>query len=384
MLRALNLHRWLGRILAIYLVFAFATGTLLVFSLELEALFSPQMQRQDAAAAPVSYGAMLDGAMAVYPEGRPLVIRAPTGFLATAIDMRVDGASRVVWVDPATGDVQGDTAAMGLHETLRLMHTQLMVNSKYALLLVTSVAFLLGAQLVAGLLSQRRVWRFALRRPSGPPRSAWGGLHRLAGLWALPVLTVTVLTGMFYFFEVLGFEPDTPAPAPVSDRAETLPADFGGADLDAAIALALAEQPDLGIEEIYLPINLHDSLRVRGDATALLVRPRANTVTVDPATLNVLGSFRGEDLSFGRRIAEAADPLHFGSFGGTLTRVIWFVSGCLAVLLVVAGLNVAAHTAGSAGTKSFRAALNAIFLPARVATAVAFVAVTVLLFARVI
>ena len=47
---------------------------------------------------------------------------------------------------------------------------------------------------------------------------------------------------------------------------------------------------------------------------------------------------RGDELDWHSRISEAADPLHFGTFGGSLTRFIWALFGALLTLLAVTGV----------------------------------------------
>ena len=374
-------HRWLGRVLMIYMLFVFATGTLLVFGDEIEAQLSPQMQQRGPVEPPAGYGRWYDAARAAYPDAQPTILRLPASpALAAAVEMRQGRDGFVAWADRGTAEVQGRTAIRGFREMVRLMHTTLMTDRTIGLLLVTSMSVLLAAQLVLGLLAQRRPLRQALRNPVAGPtaRIRWAGLHRWAGIWALPVLTVTVVTGMFYCVEALGFTPDTPAPTPVSARDRTLPGTLDGAALDRAVAVAQAQLPGLDVREIYLPTSPGDSLRIRGHLTAALVRPRANTVTLDPADLSVLGVFRGEDLSVGRRIAEAADPLHYGTFAGTPSRVIWLIGGCLGLLLAMSGMSIAAWRLAGSGRRSYAAAFNGIFLPARIATVLALAAVAVL------
>ncbi|WP_300381189.1 PepSY domain-containing protein [Henriciella sp.] len=45
----------------------------------------------------------------------------------------------------------------------------------------------------------------------------------------------------------------------------------------------------------------------------------------------------GRDLSLHQRIGEAADPLHFGYFGGLVTKLIWFVFGVALTTLSITG-----------------------------------------------
>jgi uncharacterized iron-regulated membrane protein len=52
----------------------------------------------------------------------------------------------------------------------------------------------------------------------------------------------------------------------------------------------------------------------------------------------VMEVVRGEELSLHQRISEAADPLHFGTWGGLSTRIIWFLCGAALTGLAVTGV----------------------------------------------
>ncbi len=67
------------------------------------------------------------------------------------------------------------------------------------------------------------------------------------------------------------------------------------------------------------------------------MRPRANAVWTDPASGEVRLIADGTDLSVHQRISEMADPLHFGTFGGIWTKLIWFVFGVLLTGLSISG-----------------------------------------------
>jgi len=381
-LRMLAVHRWLGRVVMLYFTLIFTTGTLLVFAPELQALMSPQMQRHSAVVtAEVNWPGLLDTAIAQYPEAQPLILRAPqSALLAGAVEMQHPGRGFVVWADPGTAVFQGVTPARGLHEILRLLHTHLMLDRKLMLILVSLTSLLLIAQIVAGLRSTPRFWRNWGRPPPmgvrarAMPRSLWGGLHRWVAVWSLPLLVVVATTALIYLAEAVGFEQTLPAAQPTARTHEFgLPAGFDGADLARALSVAATALPGLEVREIYLPIRAGEGVRIRGDLTALLVRPRANTVTVDPDDFSVLGVHRGEELSIYRRVMELADPLHFGTFGGMPTRVLWAAMGVLATGLALSGLMIAAwRTSPVPDAPSPRAAVGAIFGPARLVLAATF------------
>lgn len=87
--------------------------------------------------------------------------------------------------------------------------------------------------------------------------------------------------------------------------------------------------PNLAIQRIIFPATPRQAFRFEGDATALLVRPRANAVWKDPANGEVLATGRGENLLIHQRISEAADPPHFGTFAGYWSKLIWFLFSLL-------------------------------------------------------
>jgi uncharacterized iron-regulated membrane protein len=70
------------------------------------------------------------------------------------------------------------------------------------------------------------------------------------------------------------------------------------------------------------------------------VRDRSNAVWLDPDTDDVLIVAKGEDLSLHQRISEMADPLHFGTFGGLITKIVWFLFGALLTGLSVTGVMI--------------------------------------------
>ena len=96
--------------------------------------------------------------------------------------------------------------------------------------------------------------------------------------------------------------------------------------------------PDLDIRMILFPRAPSQSVSLRGQATAVLVRPRANAVQVDPTTGGLTGAYRGEELSVHQRISEMADPLHFGTLGGFSTKVLWFAFGIALSGLAITGV----------------------------------------------
>lgn len=74
-----------------------------------------------------------------------------------------------------------------------------------------------------------------------------------------------------------------------------------------------------------------------GQDRAWLVRDRANGVAIDGKSGRVLMTLDGRELTAHQRISEMADPLHFGTFGGLATKVIWFLFGTILTGMSVTG-----------------------------------------------
>jgi uncharacterized iron-regulated membrane protein len=331
-----TVHSWAGLKLSILLAFVLATGTLATLSNEMDWLARPALRvvPQDAPAA--SWGTLLDNARAAAPGATAETLYAPQDpWFAASVRMRAADDSRFwVYLDPWSGEVRGTGAWASFQRFFRQTHRHLMLPTKYGVPIVSSLALLLLASLVTGLITYKKFWRGFLRAPrTGDTRRLTGDLHRLAGVWSLWFVVLMIATGLWYLVESLGGDaPRLPEPPQVT-AVETI----DGAALDRAVAAARAAYPGLDLREVRLPLKPGEAVEVLGQADAVLVRDRANAVAVDPASAMVVLVSRGENLGVHQRISEMADPLHFGTWGGLATKLVWFVFGLLLTGLAVTG-----------------------------------------------
>ncbi|MGQ9366818.1 PepSY-associated TM helix domain-containing protein [Azospirillum sp. ST 5-10] len=377
-----RLHAWIGLHLGWLLFVVCFSGTVAVFGPELNRLADPSLRVDPPSSGgrpPPSWQRLHDAVAAAHPHAAVLALAAADGPRSAALAAVAYGPEDVrrVPVDPATGRVQGQRSNFGVAAFLRIFHKQLYivpsVMGVHGTLLVGALALPLLAGAVAGWLSLAR-WRRALTtlRVGRSPRLLWSDLHRLAGLWALPVTALLCLTGLWYLAETAldgtGALPAGPRPlrleaAALRDR----PAVLAPIDLDRAAAIAAAALPGLEVTRIALPVRPGDPLTLTGQAAAWLVRDRANQVRLDPYSGAVLDVRRGEDLGLAERWVETADPLHFGTFAGLPGRLLWFAAGLALCAGILAGLGGAWLRLRAAGGTAFRplAALAAA-LPAAV------------------
>lgn len=330
-------HSWTGLKLSLFLSWIMLTGTLAVFSVEMDWLSRPALRVTPQEASHASWGALASSAAAAMPGGRITTIYAPPHAWFASEAMAKDGENDTVriYLNPYDARVQGTGQWLSFQRFFREMHRHLLLPAKWGIPIVSSLSLLLLASLVTGLVSYKKFWRGFLKRPrGGNARRLTGDLHRLGGLWGLWFVALIGLTGLWYLVESLGGDASFDR-APKTEAAATRPID--GATIDRFAATARRAYPSLSITEVRLPGDAGDPIGFFGQADAVLVRDRANGVWIDPANGRVMRIVKGEALNVHQRISEGADPLHFGTWGGMATKIVWFLFGAVLTALCVTG-----------------------------------------------
>lgn len=337
-----EVHQWAGLKFSILLSFILLTGTLATLSHEIDWLLRPAMRVDPATVgAEVNWAAVAQTAAVQAGEGRVISLEGPVDpwFAAAAILQAPDGSLSFVYAHPATGELQGTGHWVSAQRILRNMHRHLMMPIPIGVPIVTSLSFLLAVSLVTSFVVYKKWWRGFLRPIRlNDLRTALGDFHRLAGLWSLWFVVLMILTGLWYMAEEMAF-PAPPAPSakvePASGSVQALAERLGD-----TVAAAKAANPDLRLERILFPTEKSGAFVLHGQDQAILVRSRANAIWTEAETGQVLLVNDGRDLNLHQRISEAADPLHFGTWGGLATKLIWFVFGLALTGLSVSGVAI--------------------------------------------
>jgi len=203
--------------------------------------------------------------------------------------------------------------------------------------LVSALSLFLLGSMVTGLVVYKRFWRGFFRKPRlRDRRTFWGDMHRLAGLWSLWFIFLMGLTGTWYLVEVLGAQaPDPPRDSPARERPAL--ADAGLTRLAARAETAL---DDFRVRTVVLPQQADDPVGFLGQTDTLLVRDRANRVIAQPETGKIVAVSDSADMSAHQRISEAADPLHFGTFAGLPSKLVYFVFGIALSGMALSGVYI--------------------------------------------
>lgn len=339
-----TLHRWLGLGVGLWAALVGLTGSVLVFSDEIDAWLNPQLLRVEPRAAAWH----VDGAVAAVRErfaGEPLLsLRLPRA-ANEPIVLRV-GEQPVtdVYVNPYTSVVLGTRAehggAMGflfdLHAHLLAGETGETVAGVLALVLIV--------MLVSGLVlwwPRRRQWAAAFKiRWSAAALPRMFNLHRVAGAMAAPLLLIAAVTGAMLVFHnpttafliaTLGGPPlSLPKTVPVASAGDMQP-------VSRLLASAAAALPDADIVSLKFP-------RQAGEPMVVRLRFESNThpngrsfVAVDPRTAEVLHVHDWRQAALGVRASDYKYPLHIGTAFGLPGRIIVLIAGLVPVLLLCTG-----------------------------------------------
>lgn len=334
------LHSIFGLKLSLFLGFVCLTGTIATVSHEIEWLYKPEL-RATAVNGEPRWGRMWDAAQTAYPQaelgGIGSFDRNDAAYFVKSVSATdASGQEFNIYVDPGTSRVTGHEYGRSFQDFMRALHYYLFAPGTIPMYLVTSLGFVLILSLVTGLIAYKKFWRGFFRMPRWhrDPRTWFGDLHRLIGLWSLWFVAIIGLTSIWYFVEHAGLELQTPEPeiaAPISN------ARVDGDRIDAWVALAKTRMPELAITAIYLPYEPENPVIVQGQWRAWLVRERTNAVFIDPGTNRIIGKRTAHEMGVGERTVHTADPLHFGTFGGLATKLLWVVFGLLLTAMAGSG-----------------------------------------------
>lgn len=345
------LHGWMGLNLGLLLFIVCFSGTVATLSHEIDWLFNPAV-RADAVedATALSWDRWRDAVHREHPDARLISLGAPPGrgWAAIATVTYAPGDTRHVYLDPATGGVQGTFSFFNVARFFRSFHKQLYIypgKLPHGIYVVGPLAFLLLLSGITGLLFYRIRWNdLVMRVRRSSPRTFWSTLHRATGVWTVAFSIIFALTGIWYFAERAVVDAGIPLPsaeAMLFTKPESSPRERSTPlTLDECVAEANRVFPELDVKVMFFLSSGPTTVAMYGEGDAWLVRDAANHVIVDAASGAVVRRQDAAELSVPARLAASADPLHFGTFGGLGTKLLYFFAGSLISASILVGARI--------------------------------------------
>lgn len=354
-----RVHSFAGVVTGLLLFIVCWTGTFATVSHEIDWLLTPALRA--GAAQGFDPDAAERAALQHQPAGQLLWMAWPLheGF---AVDVVLKTPTSSMWhayVDPAILQPQGGNSYFNAQRFFRSLHMSLFLKFGIGIYIVGATGVVLLLSGLTPFVFFKRWWtKFFRFHPRGGARAVTSEVHKIAGLWGLWFVLLIAITGIWYLVEQLLIDVADakfiyPTPPAFSGPAEPrLP-------LSTFVLAARGADPVLDVRTIGRAGN--GLVYVNGQADHLLVRDRATTLFFEPTTARLVEARQAGDLGLAGRWVEAVDLLHFGTFAGLPTKLIWFVFGlALSVLCLTGAYLHAARLATPGGDKArWRAAVPA-------------------------
>jgi uncharacterized iron-regulated membrane protein len=344
---AFSLHRYIGLAVGIILVIVGLTGSLLVFQKEIDAALVKQKFEQ------------------VIPQQQTLsldeIANNITQTYANQPDFKLaqfdlhfdDNIYRVrlrnsedkdleVFVNAYTGKILGDRLRENtFFSKVYELHYALFAD-KIGTVIVGIAALLMCILTVTGLILWSG-WRnlisgFKIKWDGRTKRKNYD-IHKVVGIIALIGLAFTGFTGFIWnFYEqaepaiyALTFTPKPPeVKSTVTGKAPLA--------ISEIVQQAIATIPEAKPSFISVPIKPDEVF------TFYMKQPQdaqyfANKVDIDRYSGEVLHVINSKTAKLGDRILNATVPLHYGTFGGNVTRILYVFVGLSPTILFITGLT---------------------------------------------
>lgn len=320
-------HSWLGLTCGLLLFIVCWSGTIAVFSHEIDWLIDTRIQ---AASAPgdMRWQPIEDAVKARYPDWNIVEISSPIhdGAAIEVLAEPVKDNPHRIYVDPATYAVLGHTSYFNVQRFFRSFHASLFDVGNLNLfgvgignIVITLLAFPLLASLITALVFYKRWWRgfFSITVNRGA-KAFWSSTHKLVGVWSLWLVLAISITGIWYLAEMYIPYDDEEA---VQQSYATAPL-----SLDQLVAITKIRYPALQVTGIS-SWNGDAIVSLDGQDGSFLVRDRASGLSINRYTAEVTAVRKLSEMSALDRWVETADPVHFGNWGGLWSKALYFLFG---------------------------------------------------------
>jgi uncharacterized iron-regulated membrane protein len=195
----LRIHRWLGLVLGAGMALMGLTGSINVFTRELDAALHPALFAATRSTHPLGPTAAFDLAQRAVPEHVGFLYAPDAVWPVWTAFFHRDGSVWTLTIDPGTGHVLGirdpHSSPIGL---IYRLHSDLLLAPWGGEQVVGVLGLFLLIMAASGiwLWWPRHSLRAALTRLRSHPRQVlYGDLHALAGIWSAVLIIVVAVTG---------------------------------------------------------------------------------------------------------------------------------------------------------------------------------------------
>ena len=349
-------HLWAGMSLGLWLAMLGLTGSALVYQHSLRQILE-HGRKIKPGLPPLS----IDQLLARVRQQRPdLAVVDIDGleYKNSALELFVRPAkatgpekrSRYLLVDPGTGEIGAMQSSSGtfmgfiaqLHYNLLSGDTGLALNAfagGLAIFFATTGLILWWR----GRAKWKNGLRIKIKGASARVRNY--SIHSAIGFYSSAFLAITGLSAIYFAFP----RPFLATAACLNGTSLTIMRDFlnppgsnspltwPDVPANRVASLARAEYPNNVLSEIEIPQSPADSWKFHFFANGVFDIGNAELVVIDRRSAKVLAAHQTANLPIAIRAVILLRPLHYGTIGGNVTRVIWIFLGLTPTVLLLTG-----------------------------------------------
>ncbi|MUG96468.1 PepSY domain-containing protein [Scytonema sp. UIC 10036] len=346
---AFHLHRYIGLVVGLLLVFVGLTGSLLVFEDEIDHfLLNHQMGYVIPQGQQISFPQVLDTVKAAYSNYSELKVDFIRKLPKPDVPYQVilsfpEGESTEVIVNPYTGAIMGSRIHDNTLTSLALkLHYQLLAG-KTGQQILGVVGLLLFFLSITGIILWpgwlRLIAGFKMKFTAHPKRVNFD-IHKVIGIIAAAFLAITGFTGFcFNYYEfsqpiiyALTFTPNLPNPVskPIAGKAPL--------SLSQLLQKADMALPNAVTTYVLPPKKPEDAFGTIKKLPQESWKYGLSQVYLDQYTGEVVRLKNALEAPLGEKILDSFIPLHFGTFGGLPSRVLYVFIGFTPWILFLSGI----------------------------------------------
>jgi uncharacterized iron-regulated membrane protein len=331
------IHSILGLIAGVFLLVISLSGSILVFSEEIDHQLNPPLLKVEAQHTKVSLDSVYKRAQLIFP-GQYIRFRHLPQQPDQSIELSIehDDVWLFAYFNPYTCEYLGSRNAntyfmgwlVGLHYSL--------LGGAFGQLVVGVLSIVLILSLITGIYVYKKhiidVLAFKVRVSFKNSRKAYSSLHRVVGVWSLVFNMLFAITG-FWMLRYVFFPETYQATATVKKIAYPF-----SVSLD-SLKLSIEKDKNFRVSSFFLPKAKNDNIIIYGSVSGQseVYNEYANSIEIDSKTgKEITRSLINEQSALGKWDL-IAYSLHTGQYGNFLLKIIYCIAGLSPALLSISG-----------------------------------------------
>ena len=358
-----KIHLWLSVPFGLIITLVCFSGAMLVFEKEVTQLFNGGLYTvEKAGGRPLPVGVLAEKVAQTLPEGVRVTGVTVSSDPEKAYSVSISKPHRAaVIVNQYTGEVKGRQERNAFFAAMFSLHRWLMDNGRpegrpaYGKIIVGISTIMFVIALVSGIIiwwpKTRRALRNSLKLTLRKGRfRLWHSLHVAGGMYAVLLLLVMSLTGLTWsfswyrtaFYAAFGVEVSAKGAAhggkaSGNDRKADRNGDDGKrtATMNTAVWQQVYDRLHAGNPDAH-SITISDGTATVSSAAFGNTRA-ADRYTFDVSTGHITSVTKYADAARQGKLRGWIYSVHVGSFGGLLTRLMWFAAALMGATLPLTG-----------------------------------------------